>query len=58
MPEITKFQAMNGCSACKHADEKDPQGQSAASVGKAFWCKQLKKAVETREGAACPAWEC
>ncbi|MDH4231660.1 MAG: hypothetical protein OEW04_06475 [Nitrospirota bacterium] len=58
MPEITKFQEMNGCSACKHASEKDPQGKSAAAYAAGYWCNVLNKAVNSKDGCACPSWEC
>jgi hypothetical protein len=53
---ITKFQEMNGCSACKNASENDPQGKSAASYGANFWCN-FGKAVNSKDGSACPSWE-
>ncbi|MCK5032374.1 MAG: hypothetical protein KAS18_02045 [Calditrichia bacterium] len=48
---------MNGCSACIHAAETDPQGKAAASYGAGYWCKQLKKPVETKEGSECQHWK-
>ncbi len=57
MAEITKFQQMNGCSACKHAAQSDPQGKSAAEYGKGFWCNKLSKAVDSKEGSNCSEWE-
>jgi len=57
MAEITKFQEMNGCSACKHTSEKDAEGKDAASYGANFWCNHLGKPVNSKDGAACPSWE-
>ena len=57
MAEITKFQEMNGCSACKHTSEKDPEGKDAASYGANFWCKAFGKPVNSKDGSACPSWE-
>lgn len=56
MVEISKFQQMNGCSACKHAAEKDPEGQPASQLGASFYCLHFGKPVETKDGSACPAW--
>ncbi len=53
----TRFQTMNGCSACKHAKESDPAGKPASAHGKGFWCSSLGKAVDSRDGAQCDAWE-
>jgi hypothetical protein len=57
MAEITKFQQMNGCSACKHAAEKDPSGTAAATLGGSFWCGEFSKTVNSKDGAECPKWE-
>ncbi len=57
MADIAKFQQMNGCSACRHAAAEDPQGNSAASLGKSFWCPRFEKPVDAKDGATCPAWE-
>jgi hypothetical protein len=59
MPEPTRFQQMNGCSACVHAKETDPQGQPAGAAGSGvnFWCLKLATAVATRQGSACEHWE-
>ena len=57
MAEITKFQKMYGCSACKHASDTDPTGKPASAQGKGFWCKSLGKPVDSSEGAACEKWE-
>jgi hypothetical protein len=57
MAEVTKFQAMNGCSACKHAAQTDPDGRSPAEEGKGFWCQVLGKAVDSKDGAQCEKWE-
>ncbi len=56
MPEITTFQKMNGCSACKHAADKDPAGTPAAAHGKGYWCTNDAKLVDSRDGTACPGW--
>ncbi len=53
----TTFQSMNGCAACKHTAEVDPQGKSAATYGKSYWCRALGKAVDAKDGAQCPTWE-
>jgi hypothetical protein len=53
----TRFQQMNGCSACKHAKDSDPAGKPASMLGKGFWCASLGKAVDARDGAECDAWE-
>ncbi len=47
------FQELHGCSGCKHAGHKDPQGQDPHVHGKHFWCEVLAKAVDTHDGAAC-----
>ncbi len=57
MAGITKFQEMNGCSACKHAADKDANGKTAASYGANFWCVPLARAVNSKDGSACPSWE-
>jgi len=57
MAEISKFQEMNGCSACKHAADEDGEGKSAAAHGASFWCKNFSKAVDSKDGSACSAWE-
>jgi hypothetical protein len=57
MAEISRFQQMNGCSACVHASNKDPNGREAGSYGANFWCLKLDKAVHTKDGAACPEWK-
>lgn len=57
MAEITKFQEMNGCSACKHAAEQNPEGKSAAALGGSFWCTHFNKAVNSKDGSACTSWE-
>jgi len=57
MAEPTKFQKMNGCSACKHTAPADPAGTPAAAVGKVYWCTKLAKAVDPGDGSACPHWE-
>ena len=51
------FQSMNGCAACKHTAPVDPAGNPVAIHGKSYWCKALDKAVDARDGAACPQWE-
>ncbi len=51
------FQSMNGCAACLHAANADPAGKPAAAYGKGYWCAVLGKAVDARDGAACPKWE-
>ncbi len=56
MADMKKFQEMNGCSACKHATSASPDGKLAAAHGKGFWCAALGKAVDTKDGAACPRW--
>jgi hypothetical protein len=58
MAEVTKFQMMNGCSACKHAAPADKDGKTAASYGKVFWCKLLEKPVDAKDGTQCEKWEC
>ncbi len=57
MAEITKFQQMNGCSACKYTAGKDPEGNSTSTYGKGFWCSSLNKAVDSGDGVACASWE-
>ncbi len=57
MATISKFQSMNGCAACKHATNSDPQGKPAAGYGKSYWCQPLGTAVDAKDGAACPNWE-
>ncbi len=57
MAEPTKFQVMNGCSACKHASEKDANGKDATSYGANFWCKTQGKAVNSKDGSTCASWE-
>ncbi len=57
MAEITRFQTMNGCAACKHTTEADPQGKQAAAYGKSYWCRPLAKPVDAKDGAQCPSWE-
>ncbi len=57
MAEITKFQEMNGCSACKHAAQQDSGGKPASSYGTGFWCKKLNKGVNSKDGASCQSWE-
>jgi hypothetical protein len=57
MAEITRFQQMNGCSACVHAAQADPQGKPAAAYGAGFWCVQLGRPVESKDGAACTQWK-
>ena len=57
MAEISRFQQMNGCSACEHAASADPGGKSAGTYGAAFWCNRLGKPVETKDGATCPEWK-
>lgn len=57
MAEITKFQEMNGCSACKHAADTSSDGKPASSYGKGFWCNQFGKAVDSKDGASCSSWE-
>lgn len=56
MAEVTKFQEMNGCSACKHAAPADGDGTAASSYGKGFWCKPLGKPVDSKDGARCGTW--
>ncbi len=56
MAEPTKFQQMNGCSACKHAAQEDAEGKPAAALGAGFWCKHLKKPVNSKDGSSCPDW--
>ncbi|MBU2591148.1 MAG: hypothetical protein KKC21_03900 [Nitrospinae bacterium] len=55
MAEISKFQAMNGCSGCKQADGSAPQGEDISEAD--FWCSIFKKAVITKDGCSCPSWE-
>lgn len=57
MAEISRFQAMTGCSACQHAADADGQGVSAGSYGASFWCRVLERPVQTRDGATCERWE-
>jgi hypothetical protein len=56
MAEVTKFQEMNGCSACMHAAEGDPAGTPASAHGKGFWCKPLARAVDSKDGGHCEKW--
>ena len=56
MAEITKFQQMNGCSVCKRSKPRVVEGMLAAVSGKGFWCNHVNKAVDSKEGAACPEW--
>ncbi len=56
MAEPTKFQQMNGCSACMHSASQDPSGKPAAAHGKGFWCRKNGKAVDSKDGAACADW--
>ncbi len=56
MAEVTKFQEMNGCSACKFAAQADKGGKPASSYGKGFWCNSLEKPVDPKEGAQCQTW--
>lgn len=51
------FQGMNGCSACKHAVDKDPQGTPAAVLGNGFWCGVRALPVDSKDGAECERWE-
>lgn len=57
MAEVTKFQSMNGCSACKHIAPADKDGKPASDFGKGFWCKQFEKPVDSKDGAQCEKWE-
>lgn len=57
MTEISRFQAMSGCSACKHAAEADEKGVLAVNLGASFWCRVFDKAVQTKDGATCERWE-
>ena len=57
MTEISKFQQMNGCSACAHAAPSDPDGKPASAHGANFWCSEFKKPVQTKEGSSCPSWK-
>lgn len=57
MAEISKFQQMNGCGACKNAMQKDADGKDASSYGAAFWCGKLSKPVQVKDGASCEGWE-
>jgi hypothetical protein len=57
MAEVTKFQSMNGCSACKHTAPVDKDGKPASDFGKGFWCKQFEKPVDSKDGAQCEKWE-
>lgn len=57
MEKRPTFQSMNGCSACRHAAENDPQGVPAAVHGKGFWCISLGRPVDSKDGAECPKWE-
>jgi hypothetical protein len=57
MAEITKFQEMNGCSACTHASDEDAEGKSAAAHGASFWCGKAGKPVDSKDGSACSDWE-
>jgi hypothetical protein len=57
MGEISKFQQMNGCSACKHTAGADGEGKPAVSYGKSFWCTKLSKGVDSKDGAECTDWE-
>ncbi len=56
MAETKTFQAMNGCAACKHAKDADPDGKPAAVYGKGFWCLAQSKPVDAKDGATCPQW--
>jgi hypothetical protein len=53
----SKFQAMNGCSACKYAAQADKDGKPASSSGKGFWCNLLEKLVDSKDGTQCEKWE-
>lgn len=53
----SRFQQMNGCAACRHVKEADPDGRSPAASGKSYWCSRFGKAVDARDGAACDGWE-
>jgi hypothetical protein len=57
MAEISKFQAANGCSACKYAAQADKDGKTASSYGTGFWCKLLEKPVDSKDGTQCEKWE-
>jgi hypothetical protein len=48
---------MNGCAACKHTVDADPQGKQAAAYGKSYWCRPLAKPVDAKDGAECDSWE-
>ncbi len=56
MADLTKFQQMNGCSACKNSAPQDPSGKPASTYGKGFWCKKQGKAVDSKDGGSCPDW--
>lgn len=51
------FQQMNGCAACAHTAAASPDGAPAAALGKSYWCEKQGKAVDAKDGAACPDWE-
>lgn len=57
MTDLSKFQQMSGCGACKNAAQEDPDGKTAASYGASFWCKEFSKPVQVKDGATCEKWE-
>jgi len=57
MSDLSKFQQMSGCGACKKAAQVDGGGKTAASYGAAFWCNQLSKPVQVKDGSTCQSWE-